>query len=222
MQDFSHRLARTAVSARIKSREDSPETTSTRWLQARHFVLALFATFMLSLAPTRAADDEPPQKTLFLPKSPRAAAYVLNRLSNKELIEAPRSEFVYVALLQRKGLDRKYRLEALEGLSKIRNTDPLTELIASITELDKKGEDYEPVLRDLGSLLLQNKGAALAAKREGLAKLPSGTQLPLSRQIGYAALITADGSASKTWTDAESDSRKLADLLLSIPLLRDL
>ena len=43
----------------------------------------------------------PPKKTLFLPKSPVAAAYMLARLSNKELIEAPRSEFVYVALLQR-------------------------------------------------------------------------------------------------------------------------
>src|SRR2546422_11350012 len=148
MQDFSRRLARTAVPARIKSREYSPKTTSTRWLQARHFVLALFATFMLSLAPTCAADDEPPQKTLFLPKSPRAAAYVLRRLSNKELIEAPRSEFVYVALLERKGLDRKYRIEALEGLAKTRNTDTLTELLKGIRNLDPKAENPDLVLAD--------------------------------------------------------------------------
>ena len=70
---------------------------------------------MLATLFLRAA-EEPLKKTLFLPKSPAAAAYVLGRLSNKELIEAPRSEFVYVALLQRKGLDRKYRIEALEGL----------------------------------------------------------------------------------------------------------
>ena len=60
------------------------------------------------------------------PKSPRAAAYILGRLSNKELIAAPRSEFVYVALLQRKGLDRKYRLEALEGLAQARQTGTLS------------------------------------------------------------------------------------------------
>ena len=47
-------------------------------------------------------------------------------------IEAPRSEFVYVALLQRKGLDRKYRVEALEGLAAIRKTDSLTELLAGL------------------------------------------------------------------------------------------
>src|SRR5438552_7802327 len=105
------------------------------------------------------AQEEPSKKTFFLPKNPTAAAYILNRLSNKELIAAPRSEFVYVALLQRKGLDRKYRLEALEGLAKIRNTDSLTELMGGITELDKKGAESEPVLRELTGLLLQNKPA---------------------------------------------------------------
>src|SRR5438552_16367530 len=90
------------------------------------------------------AQEEPAKKTFFLPKNPTAAAYVLNRLSNKELIAAPRSEFVYVALLQRKGLEKKYRLEALDGLAKVHKTDVLTELIGGIGELDKKGVEWEP------------------------------------------------------------------------------
>jgi putative heme-binding domain-containing protein len=176
----------------------------------------------LTLAPPFShAADEPPKKTLFLPKSPAAAAYVLNRLSDKELIEAPRSEFVYVALLQRKGLDRKYRIEALEGLAKIRNTDTLTELIVAITDLDKKGEESAPELRDLSTLLHQTKPLDLTGKRASLEKLATEAQLPLSRQIGYASLITADGSPDKTWERFESDPAKLADLLLSIPLVRE-
>ena len=67
-------------------------------------LLALTIAVALAALSLRAA-DEPPKKTLFLPKSATAAAYVLGRLSNKELSEAPRSEFVYVALLQRR--DRK-------------------------------------------------------------------------------------------------------------------
>ncbi len=157
-----------------------------------------------------------------LPKSPRAAAYVLGRLSNQELIEAPRSEFVYVALLERKGLDRKYRIEALEGLAKSRNTDTSTELLGGIRELDRKGEESEPVLRDLGSLLLLNKAADLAAKRVDLEKLAGESQLPLTRRIGYAALVTADASAEKIWQQVESDPARLANLLLSIPLAREL
>ena len=167
------------------------------------------------------AAEEPPKKTLFLPKSPVAAAYVLARLSNKELIDAPRSEFVYVALLQRAGLERKYRLEALDGLAKARNTTPLTELIRGLGELEKKGEAVAPVLRELATLLLQNKAADLAAKRDDLEKLASDAQSPLGRQIGYAAIITADGSADKSWSQVEPDPAKLADLILSVPLVRD-
>lgn len=171
-----------------------------------------------ALAP---AEEEAPKPTFFLPKSPTAAAYVLNRLSNKELTAAPRSEFVYVALLQRAGLDRKYRLEALEGLAKLRHTDPLGELIGGMTELDKKGEDILPVLRELGMLLLQNKPAELAAKRFALAKVASESQLALSRQTAYAGLITGDGSAEKTWAELESNPARFVDLLLAVPLLRD-
>ena len=75
----------------------------------RHFITVAVLTVLLTASVSRAA-EEPTRKTLFLPKSSVAAAYVLARLSNKELIEAPRSEFVYVALLQRQGLERKYRL----------------------------------------------------------------------------------------------------------------
>ena len=182
---------------------------------------ALVAAVALRPSPARAAEDEPPKKTLFLPKSPVAAAYVLSRLSNKELIEAPRSEFVYVALLQRKGLERKYRVEALDGLAKIRNTDTLTELVKGIRELDGKGEESEQVLRDLAAILLQNKPTDLVAKRADLEKLAGESQLPLTRQVGYAALVTADGSVDKIWQQVESESTKLSDLLLSIPLVRD-
>src|SRR2546426_4918059 len=99
--------------------------------------------------PSAFAQDTNQKPAFYLPKNPVAAAYVLNRLSNKELIAAPRSEFVYVALLQRKGLERKYRVEALEGLAKARNTDVLTELMRGIEELDKKGAENEPALREL-------------------------------------------------------------------------
>jgi putative heme-binding domain-containing protein len=169
----------------------------------------------------RAVEGDSPKKEFFLPKSPLAAAYYLGRLSNKELIEAPRSEFVYVALLQRKGLERKYRHEALEGLAKVRNTDTLTELIRGLAELDKKGADSEAVLRDLSAILLQSKLEDLGAKREPLQKLAADSQLALTRQIACAGLITADGSMERIWSQLENEPAKLSDLLLSIPLLRN-
>ncbi|HEX5223003.1 MAG TPA: c-type cytochrome [Verrucomicrobiae bacterium] len=179
------------------------------------FLLAVFAE-----ASVKAADD-PTNKTFFLPKSPTAAAYVLNRLSNKELAEAPRSEFVYVALLQRPGLERKYRIEALEGLAKIRSTDPLTELLAGLTDLDKKGAASESVLRDLLPILLQSAPEALTAKRPALTKLASDSQLAFTRQMSYAAIITGDGNGDRAWQEVESNPKPFADLLRGIALIRD-
>src|SRR5207248_9065960 len=99
----------------------------------------LLAALLLSSSAGQAVAQT--QKTnFFLPQNPVAAAYVLGRLSNQELIAAPRSEFVYVALLQRAGLDRKYRLEALQGLATIGHTNPLSELLRTLSELEKKGE----------------------------------------------------------------------------------
>lgn len=176
---------------------------------------------IISSAPFTHAADAPAKKELFLPKSPVAAAYVLARLSNKELAEAPRSEFVYVALLQRAGLDRKFRIEALDGLAKARNTDALAELIRGLTDLDRKGEEQLPVLRELGTLLGQRAKADLAAKREALQTLASEGQLPYSRQAATAALLSAADSPDTVWSAAESDSAKLADVILAVPLLRD-
>ncbi|MBI3417113.1 MAG: c-type cytochrome [Verrucomicrobia bacterium] len=197
------------------------KTSPERFSHLRLSLLVLFASMTLVLFLVGAAEDDTPKKTWFLPKSPTAAAYVLNRLSNKELMEAPRSEFVFVALLQRAGLERKHRFEALDGLAKARGTDPLTELIGGISELDKKGEESEPVLRELGGLLLQNKSADLIAKRALLEKLATEAQMPVSRQLGFAAMVTANGSIEKVWAQVEADASKLADLLLAVPLLRD-
>src|SRR5688572_29652412 len=92
-----------------------------------HSMLLAALGFGVFLTGSALAAEEAPKKPLFLPKNPTSAAYILGRLTNKELIEAARSEFVYVALLQRQGLERKYRTEALDGLSKIRGTTRLTE-----------------------------------------------------------------------------------------------
>jgi putative heme-binding domain-containing protein len=164
------------------------------------------------------AEEHSPTNRFFLPQNPVAAAYVLGRLSNQELIAAPRSEFVYVALLERKGLDRKYRLEAVEGLSKIRQTGPLTELLGGLAELDKKGEESTATLQDLGQALLSFKTEELAAKRPALDRLVTASELPLTRQIGFAALVTADQSFEPCWKAAAGNPSQLVDLLFAVAL----
>jgi putative heme-binding domain-containing protein len=181
--------------------------------------LCLVTLLLLLFSPVLKAESG--KTNFFLPQNPTAAAYVLGRLSNQELTEAPRSEFVYVALLQRSGLERKYRLEGLEGLAKLRHTDPLTELLAVLMELDKKGEDSAGSVLDLSQILLQSPPETLALKRSILQKLAMESQLPLTRQVGFAALATAENSAEQVWKQAASTQAQLVDLMLGIPLIRD-
>jgi putative heme-binding domain-containing protein len=176
---------------------------------------ALLATALCALS----AEDSAQSGTFYLPKNPVAAAYILGRLSNQELVQAPRSEFVYVALLGRKGLDKKYRLEALDGLSKLRHSDTLTELLTGIEDLDKKGEESLDSLHDLANLLVGLSPADLTAKRSRLESLAQDAQLPFTKQAGYAALIVADGSGDKAWELTGADTARRADLLQAIPLI---
>jgi putative heme-binding domain-containing protein len=166
------------------------------------------------------AQEDASKKTFFLPKSPIAAAYVLGRLSNKELAEAPRGEFVYVAILRRPGLDRKYRTEALQGLADLHKSSPIAELVNVIGELDKKGDDSLPVLRDLSIILSQTKPESLAPIRAALETLANEAQLPFTRQMAYASILTVDGSGDKAWAATESDPKKVADLISSLEFVR--
>ena len=165
------------------------------------------------------AEEGTKETKFFLPQNPVAAAYVLGRLSNQELIRAPRGEFVYTALLQRSGLEQKYRLEALEGLAQIRHTDQPTELLRGVTELDKKGEASTNVLQDLATILLKKSSVELAGKRSELEELSVKAQLPLTRQVGWASRIVANPNAADVWRQAQSAPNQLKDLLGAIPLV---
>ncbi|HTL56135.1 MAG TPA: plastocyanin/azurin family copper-binding protein [Candidatus Limnocylindrales bacterium] len=182
--------------------------------------LSLGLGLLLVIYLAASAAESPGTNRFFLPQNPVAAAYVLGRLSNQELIAAPRSEFVYVALLQRKGLDRKYRLEALEGLAKVRQTDALTELLRGLVELDKKGEPSTDTLQDLGQLLLRFKPEELKGKRTDLNDIVAQSQLSVTRQIGLAALVSADQSFEPCWKETATNPSRLVDLLFAVPLVQ--
>jgi azurin len=194
-----------------------------RWFECcafrlRPVVLSFHLSASIFLAALAMAAD---QATFFLPNNPVAAAYVLSRLSTRELIEAPRGEYVYVALLQRKGIDRKYRLEALEGLAVIRHSDRWAQCLWAITELDKKGQEAEEPLRELGSVFLQSSRAQILSHRAELDSLKSQAQFALTRQIAFAACLVADASAETSWGNAKANPTQLAELILAIPLLPD-
>ncbi len=189
--------------------------------------LCLLAALRL-LLPVTAADAaggeaKPPEEArkFYLPANPRAAAYMLGRLSNKELLQAPRVEPVFNALLERTGLDSKYREEALTGLATLHKTDRLSELLAALERLDARGTNAAPAIRDLAALLAKSASRDLAEKKLGLETLAAKAEQPLTRRAAFAGWLTAEGKPNPLWDQVARDDTKLVDLVGAVPLLTD-
>src|SRR2546423_4943857 len=123
----------------------------------RRFPSVVFSVFVLSfglagtLRAQEAPDSDSPQGTstppgaapqIFLDKNPRIVAYQLRRLNNTQLLALERHDDqakykpVYEAILTRKGVDRKFREEAVAALTKLNHSDPVIEILSAIGNVD--------------------------------------------------------------------------------------
>ncbi|HEY7115387.1 MAG TPA: plastocyanin/azurin family copper-binding protein [Tepidisphaeraceae bacterium] len=186
---------------------------------------AAIAALSLSSLSLRADDDNastdsgPPK--ILLDKSPAIIAYQLKRLSNAQLAaidrkpEEAKYKPIYQALLTRKGLEKKYREEAVDALAKIEKSDPASVLLEGIGKVNAEDKTTP---RELASLLMAQKPEALAAQKEKLESLAKDSDSPTVKQAAYAALATADGKPDAAWELASQNSGAAA-LLGGIPMI---
>ncbi len=192
----------------------------TRFLSAL-VALTLAGAGLAKFSVVGAEEEQTPQTTIkiFLPKNPVAAAYLLRRYSNAELVRIERSEPVYRAMLDRQGIDAVYRQEALRELAKLHETDVVKELLAAVTRVDQGADDGAGALRDLAQTLAGFRGQQLAPYRADLQKLATDAKRPVARQIGYTGLILADNTIDEAWTLAGDSPSRQSDLLESLAAL---
>jgi azurin len=187
---------------------------------------AVAAAIALSTLTARAQDDaaapaDAAAPRISLDKSPAIVAFQLKRLTNKQLIDLERKpdeakyKPVYLVLLTRKGLEKKYREEAVDALTKIGKADAASVLLDGIGKL---GPDDKGTTRELVGLLMAQKPEALKAQREKLESLAKESDKPMVKQAAYAALATADGKGDAAWQLA-SGNNDAAAMLGGIPLI---
>src|SRR5260370_32230104 len=100
-----------------------------------------------------------------------------------------RGQGVYLELLFRKGVRDEYRSEAMNGLAQLEKRTPLQVLIEAIRNQEElQASPDESVVFDLVRLLTSRGGKELADVRPDLEKMATGAKLPVTRQLGYAAL----------------------------------
>jgi putative heme-binding domain-containing protein len=154
--------------------------------------------------------------------SDTGARYLLRNVNTDDLLRMKRNRGVDLELIFRRGLRDEVRREALADLATIEKKPELRVLIDAIRSQDeRKGAQDESVVFDLVRLLTGRSAAELTTVRDELVKMAISANLSVTRQLGFVALIAADGSAERAWDLATKSAPALRDLLAATPLIRD-
>ncbi len=148
--------------------------------------------------------------------------FFLGRLNTDELLKLKRTRAVDLELLRRMGVREEVRREAVTDLAKLDKQPELTVLLEAVKALDDRaGVAGDAVAFDLGRLITGREPAELTAARPELERLATGGHKPVTRQLGYLALIAADSGIDRAWTLAEKSAGSLRDMVDAMPAIRD-
>lgn len=154
--------------------------------------------------------------------SPTAARYFFANISTGDLLRMKRSQAADLELLFRRGIRDEVRHEALSGLSKTEGKNELAVLLEAIRGQDAlQGSQDDSVVFDLVRLLTDRDAKELASVRGELERMATDSNMPVTRQLAFVALIAADGSTDKAWALATRSLGGLRDLVAAMPLVRD-
>lgn len=154
--------------------------------------------------------------------SEAGARFFLRGVSTDDLVKLPKGRAVDRETLFRKGVRDEARDAALADLAGREGKGEARVLLDAIRAQDvEKGPRDESVVFDLVRLLTNRPARELAASRADLEALAVSARLPVTRELGFVALIAADSGADKAWALANRSVRSLQDLVNAMPLVRD-
>jgi putative heme-binding domain-containing protein len=147
--------------------------------------------------------------------SDAATAYALQYADAESLLQLPGSEKVYQAILDRTNASTAALRRALQGLSELRKESSVPVVLALVQDRDRAGQT--DALKSLRELLLEQPVAELRKVRGALQNLATKASSPESRQLGYAAWMTAENNGDAAFATAGSTKEGLRDLLSAVP-----
>ncbi|WP_038170920.1 PVC-type heme-binding CxxCH protein [Verrucomicrobium sp. BvORR106] len=159
-------------------------------------------------------------KEKVLPAEPAVLAALITRMDDKELDAQPAVEAVLVAKLQRKSYDLAKRDRFLKELARIRNTDPVAELVNAIKTLDGKDGADASVATELGKMLVATPAARLEKVIPQVTELAKGARMPAVSRTAWATLIMKDRKADDVWV-ASTDAKSRLAVVSGLALVTD-
>ncbi len=149
-----------------------------------------------------------PGRNKVLPEDPKSLSWIISRMDNAQLLQAPDLEPVLLARIERKGLDLGARDKALSELGHHRKTSKALEAIAALHRLDALGADAASPAAEIGKILTISNPAELTKERARLAELAGKATQPAVRRAAWAAIVTADGKPATAWEAAAGPARE--------------
>jgi azurin len=147
--------------------------------------------------------------------NPAGVNYLMTSVSTAELLKLPKTPVVYQAMLTRDGVPEVSRIEALDGMAKLKNSSIPAEAVNALTSATGAAAD------DIARILARQPPEELKKLREQVAKLTDSKMPDGTRQAGVAALMLADGGVKSAWTAAQKSPAALRDFLGAITLAPD-
>ncbi|HVV99667.1 MAG TPA: HEAT repeat domain-containing protein, partial [Planctomycetaceae bacterium] len=154
-------------------------------------------------------------------KSDAGATFFLRQISLEKLLAKPRTQAVFVELMNRPGVRDEIRREAIAGIAKLEKQTELQTLLNSIRAIDARPSVDQTVLFDLSRLLTGRNANELAQGRAALEQFATSAKQPIVRQVAFASLVGIDGNADKAWSVATKSPKALRDFLAAVPLISD-
>jgi putative heme-binding domain-containing protein len=158
----------------------------------------------------------------WIAKNEAASRFLLHRAPTDELLKMKRDRLVYEELLDRPGIRDEFRQDALAGLAKLQSKPEIDLLLALLRDHDESnGYRGQSVVFDLARLLTGRGETDLKGFRRQLEKFVTDGKRRIIRQIGFVALVAADGNADAAWELATQSTDLLTNFLEAMPLFRD-
>ncbi|MCA9103412.1 MAG: HEAT repeat domain-containing protein, partial [Planctomycetales bacterium] len=158
----------------------------------------------------------------FAADAPTGLARLLEQVPTPELVKLPGRPAVYEALLSRPLVLHETRHEAVHHLAMTNGTSMMTELLAAVDRLDRSESDSaEQVVGDLAHMITAQPEEEFSRYRDQIEALARNGKAPITRQIAYVMLITADGGVDAAWKLASRSTGGVSDFLAAVPLLPD-
>lgn len=155
-------------------------------------------------------------------KSDAGLRFLVRNTSTEELLKMERTRAVCLELLFRPGVRDEVRREALAGLAKFDNANPLEVLAKTILTQDAaESAQTESVIFDLIRILTSASRGDLQQIAPQIEQMAKSGKLPITRQLGFVAKIAADGSIEPAWELASQSAKSLRDLLAAMPIILD-